>query len=128
MPYNMTWVVEGMMNNSLIWVTDGLYDRKNAIDLCRLGWIIFCTKTGIHLTATFWEKSILASSFRAEMLGLCTLHLLAWAVAEYYKVNGWSAILCCDNKHALELSSHHQRHIQPSAKCADICRSLKTTK
>jgi hypothetical protein len=58
-----------MTNNSLIWVTDGLYDRKKAIDLCGVGWIIFCTKTGFHLTGTFWEKSILASLFRAKMSG-----------------------------------------------------------
>ncbi len=108
MPYDMTWVAEGMMNNSLIWVTDGSYDKKKAIDLCAVGWIIFSTKTGFRLTGTFWEKSILASLFRAEMLGLCALHLLAQVVAEYSKVEGWSAMLCCDNKQALELSSHHQ--------------------
>jgi hypothetical protein len=30
----------------------------------------------------FWEKSNLASSYRAELLGLCALHLLAWGVVE----------------------------------------------
>jgi hypothetical protein len=117
-----------MMNASLIWVTDSLYDRKKAIYLCRVGWIIFCTKTGFCLTGTFWEKSISASLFRAKMLDLCTLHHLTQAVVEYYKIKGWSAMLCCDNKRALELSSHHKRRIQPSAKCAGICRSLQTTK
>jgi hypothetical protein len=37
-------------------------------------------------------------------------------------------MLCCDNKCALEVSAHHQRRIQPSAKCADIRRSLKAVK
>jgi hypothetical protein len=37
-------------------------------------------------------------------------------------------MLCCNNKRALELLSHHLHHIRPSAKCADICHSLKTTK
>jgi hypothetical protein len=85
-PYNMTWVAEGMTNNSLILITDSSYNRKKAIDLCGEGWIIFCTKTCFRLTDTFWEKSILASTFRAEMLDLCTLHLLARGVVEYYKV------------------------------------------
>jgi hypothetical protein len=62
------------------------------------------------------------------MLGLCTLHHLARVVVEYYKIKGWSATLCCDNKRALELLSHHKCHIQSSAKCADIHCSLKTTK
>ncbi len=127
-PYKISWVVEGMTNNSLVWVTNGSYDRKKAIDLCGVGWILFCTKIGFCLTGTFWEKSNLASSYRAELLGLCALHLLSWAVGGYYKVEGWSAMLCCDNKLALELSSHHLRCIRPSVKCADICRSLKMTK
>jgi hypothetical protein len=36
-PYDMTWVAEGMKNHTLIWVTDGSYNRKKAIDLCKEG-------------------------------------------------------------------------------------------
>jgi hypothetical protein len=82
LPYDITCVAEGMKNYTLKWITDGSYDRKKAIDLCRVGWIIFCTKTGSRLTGTFWEQSNSASSYRAEMLGLCVLHLLARALAE----------------------------------------------
>jgi hypothetical protein len=70
----------------------------------------------------------MVSSFRVEMLGLCALHLFAQAVAEFYKVEQWSAMLCCDNKHALELSSHQRRCIRPSAKCADIRQNLCSIK
>ncbi len=52
-PYKMSWVAEGMTNNSLVWVTDGSYNREKAINLCGVGWIIFCTKTGFCLTGTF---------------------------------------------------------------------------
>jgi hypothetical protein len=86
--YDKTWVADGMKNSPLIWVMDGLYDRKKASDLCGVGWITFCTKTGFCLTGTFWEKSSTASLYRADMLGLCTLHLLEWAVAEFCKVKG----------------------------------------
>jgi hypothetical protein len=37
-------------------------------------------------------------------------------------------MLCCNNKRALELSSYTCRQVQPSAKWADILRSLKATK
>ena len=127
-PKDVSWIVEGLRGGSLIWTTDGLYDRKRVVDLCGVGWIIFCTNTGFRLTGTFWERSPLASSYRAELLGLCALHLFAQALAEFYKVTGWTAKLCCDNKRALEVSSHHTRRIQPSAKCADICHSLKAVK
>ncbi len=101
LPYDMSWIAEGMKNHTLIWVTDGSYNKKKAIDLCGVGWIIFCIKTGFRLTGTFWEQSNLASLYRAGMLGLCALHLLAQAVVEFYKIKELSAILCCNNKHAL---------------------------
>ena len=127
-PADLLWIVDSLRNGSLIWATDGSYDQKKAINLCGVGWMIFCTNTGFRVTGTFWERSIAASSYRAELLGLCALHLFAQAIAEFYKVVGWSALLCCDNKRALEASSHHKRRIRPSAKCADILRSLKAVK
>jgi hypothetical protein len=75
------WVAEGVQNNTLVWTTEGSYDRKQATDLSGMGWIIFCTRTGLHMTGIFWEKSPSARSFRAKMLGLCALHPLTWAVA-----------------------------------------------
>jgi hypothetical protein len=83
---DVTLIAESMRNNTLIWVTDGSYDRKKAKELSGDGWIIFCTKTGLRLMGAFWEKSNTASSFWVEMLGLCTLHLFTQAVAEFYKV------------------------------------------
>jgi hypothetical protein len=60
--HNLSWLVEGMESNTLTWVTGGLYDRKRAAVLCGVRWIIFCSKTGLRLTGTFWEKSPLVSS------------------------------------------------------------------
>jgi len=31
--HNLTWLVEGMKSNTLIWVTDGSYNQKRAADL-----------------------------------------------------------------------------------------------
>ena len=80
------------------------------------------------MTGTLWERSPSASSYRAEMLGLCALHLFVRALSEFYKIQVWEATLCCDNKRALERSAYTRRRIRPSAKCADIQRSLKATK
>jgi hypothetical protein len=80
---DVTWIVEGVKNNTLIWVTDGSYDRKKAKNLSGVGWITFCAKTGLRLMGTFWEKSNTASSFWEEVLGLRALHLFAQAVAEF---------------------------------------------
>jgi hypothetical protein len=80
------------------------------------------------MTGTFWQKSPSASSFRAEMLGLCCLHLLARVVAEFFGIGQWAAVLSCNKKRALELSSNHCRRIQPSAKSANIRCSFRATK
>ncbi len=125
---NLQWVADGMTVGTLIWTTDGSYNRKRAADLLRVGWIIFCKAIGQQITGSFWEHSITASLFRAEMLGLCSLHLLARALAEYNDLGRWLAMMCCNNKQALLLSSHHKGRIRPSTKCTDIRRSFQTTK
>ncbi len=107
-PVDVSWIAEGLRDISLIWKTDGSYVWKRAVNLCRVGWIVFCTNTGFRLTGRFWERSPLASLYRAELLGLCTLHIFAQALAEFYTVTGWTAMLCCDNKRTLEVSAHHQ--------------------
>ncbi len=125
---DLQWIAEGMKNNTLVWTTDGSYVRKKAADLSVVGWIIFCKDSGLQMTGTFWEKSPLASLFRAEMLVLACLHLLARAVAQFFAISHWTAVISCNNKKALELSSHHCWQIRPSAKCADIRRSFRATK
>jgi hypothetical protein len=87
-----------MKNNTLVWTTNGSYDRKKAANLSIVGWIIFCKDSGLQMTGTFWEKSPSASSFRAEMLGLACLHLLARAVAEFFAIGHWTAVVLCNNK------------------------------
>jgi hypothetical protein len=90
--------------------------------------MVYCTNMGFRLTGTFWGRSTSASSYRAELLGLCALHLFSQALAEYHNIIGWTALLCCDNKRTLEVTAHPTQFIQPSAKCADICRSLKAVR
>jgi hypothetical protein len=125
---NLSWLVQGMKSNTLLWVTDGSYDRKRAPVLSRVGWIIFCQHTGKHLVGSFWEKSSSASSYRAELLRLCSLHILALALSKFYKISDWKATLYCDNLRALQLSSQERRHIKPSAACSNLHRSLCSTK
>jgi hypothetical protein len=93
-------------------------------DLLGVGWIIFCKWTGLHLTGLFWERLPTASSFKTEMLGLCTLDLLARAIMEFHWVLEWTAIILWDNKKALFLLSNHKGQIQSNAKCAGILQNF----
>jgi hypothetical protein len=49
---DMQWVADGMTAGTLIWTTNGSYDRKQAVDLSGVGWIIICTATGQRLTGS----------------------------------------------------------------------------
>ena len=126
--HDLSWLIKGMNTHSLLLVADGSYDRKHAPVIIGAGWIIFCQTTGKHLVGSFWENSPLASSYRAKLLGLCSLHLFALAISKFYKVSDWKAALCCDNLRALLLSTKDRRHIKPSATCSDIHRNLCATK
>jgi hypothetical protein len=80
--HNLSWLVQGMESNTLLWVTDSSYDRKRTPTvLSGGGWIIFCQTTSKRLVGFFWENSPLASSYRAKLLGLCLLHIFAWALS-----------------------------------------------
>ncbi len=70
----------------------------------------------------------MASSYRAELLGLCSLLLFTLALSKFYKISGWEATLCCDNLQPLQLSSQERQRIKPSAACSDLHRSLRSTK
>ncbi len=117
-----------MEMHSLIWVMDGSYNRKRAPTISGVGWIIFCCTSGKQMVGSFWEKLSTASSYRAELLGLCSLHLFALALSEFYKVSGWKVTLGCNNLRALTMSSNNCQWVKPSASCADIHRSLCSTK
>ena len=104
--HDLSWLVQGMEMHSLIWVMDGSYDRKWAPPISSIGWIIFCHTSGKQMVGSFWEKLSTASSYWAELLGLCLLHLFALVLSEFYKVSGWKATLGCDNLRALTMSSN----------------------
>ena len=47
------WLVQGMKSNTLVWVTDGSYDRKRTPLFSKVGWIIFCQDTDKRLVSSF---------------------------------------------------------------------------
>ncbi len=94
MKHDLFWLIQGMTLHSLIWVTDGSYERKRAPVISGVRWIIFCANTGKCLAGSFWEKTLSASSYEAELLLLCSLHLFALALSDFYKIKWWTATLC----------------------------------
>ena len=125
---NLTWLVDGMKNGTLILVADGSYDRKRAPNVSGAGWVIYCTQTQRLLRGFFYELSDSASSYRAEQLGILALLHLSLALEEFYDVKNWHGKLCCDNQSALYQASKKLIRIRPGAKGADILRNMRTVK
>lgn len=43
---DLTWILEGITQNTLIWTAGGSYDRKRAPLVSGKGWVIYCQATG----------------------------------------------------------------------------------
>jgi hypothetical protein len=77
--HNLSWLIQGMGANSLIWVTDGTYDRKHAPVISRGGWIIFCQTTGKRLVQACIELSYLVYARYTYLHQHCLSSTRSWA-------------------------------------------------
>ena len=89
---------------------------------------MYCTWTKHILFGSFVEKSPLAGSYHAELLGLLAIHTLVRAIEIFYKVKVASGKICCDNQGALHKSKQDRRQIPTGALRANIKQSLRKVK
>ena len=123
-----SWVAECLENNTLVCVTDGLYQKELAPELCSAGWILYCRKSEKCIAGTLVEKSKYASSYRGELLGLLAIRLFLLAVEEYHGVATDGSGLVCDNKAALYTFSKESKRVPAGQANTDIQRVLRTIK
>ena len=102
-------------HNTLVCVTDRSYSLEKSPNICGAGWIIYCTATKHSISATLVERSDSASAYRRDLLGRFAIHLILYAIEEYYGVTGGSNVLC-DNKWALYTSKKKSKRIPAGAK------------
>ena len=56
--YNdLTWIVDGIQQNTLLWVKIGSYDRERSVELSGVGWVIMCTKTQAPSGNGPWQQT-----------------------------------------------------------------------
>ena len=67
------WVAESLRNKSLVCVTDGSYNKKEAPNVCSAGWTMTCRQSGRKISGTLVEVSPSADSYRGEMLGILAI-------------------------------------------------------
>ncbi len=63
------WILEGMINRSLIIIHDGSYMKEISPLISSAASMIYCTKAKKRYTCTWAEKSEFAGSYQGEILG-----------------------------------------------------------
>jgi hypothetical protein len=79
-----SWIYEGLLAGSLIFMSDGSYDPLLADDVCSCASIVACQSTGYRASVTWVEKSdrFSADNYRAEILGSIALQMIIHAACE----------------------------------------------
>ena len=68
------------------------------------------------------------NSYRAEQLGVCTIHHLVAALTSFYKVESYTTKIWRDNMGAVNISRKRKRRIRPGTSCADVLRNTRNTR
>ena len=98
------WLETGMREGTLVWCVDGSYKRKTAPDVCGVGWVVECTKTGKRLEGFFYEISEDANAYRAEQLGTCAICHLITALSLFFKILKWKTRAVFDSEGTIKIS------------------------
>ena len=64
-----------------------------------------------------------ASAYHGELMGMLAIHIILYAIKEYYRVTGDSKVLC-DNKGAIFTFKKKSKRIPAGAKNNNIQRVL----
>jgi hypothetical protein len=71
-----SWILNGMLVQSLIIIHDGLYMKKISPDTCSAATMIYCTTTKYQCKCTWAERSVSSGSYRGEILGRIMTQLI----------------------------------------------------
>jgi len=78
---NGSWILEGMINRSLIISHNGSYMKEVSPSISAAALMIYCTKTRKRCKCTWAEHSESAGSYRGEILGGIMIQLILKAAA-----------------------------------------------
>jgi ribonuclease HI len=123
---SIDWIVQGLLDGTLLWVTDGSHFSQRGPYVSGAAWVVTDRNTEATLACSFAELSPAASSYRAEALGLYSIHAFIHALSTHYQLQTGAAEICCDNKAALDESQRRKKRIGTSAACADVFRGIRS--
>lgn len=122
---SVEWIVQAMTNNTSLWVTDGSYYSQRGPNTSAAAWIVTDTTTDRKMSCSFVEASPDASSYRAETLGLYSIHAFIRVLHDHFQMGQVSVEICCDNEVALKEAQGRKQRISAGRKCADVFRGIR---
>ena len=122
---SVDWIVFGLSNGTLMWVTDGSHYSQRGPYVSGAAWVVADRNSDKTMACSFAEFSPAASSYRAEALGLYSIHAFIHAISEHYNLQSGFPEIYCDNDAALKEAQKRRKRIVTSAACADIFRGIR---
>jgi ribonuclease HI len=123
---SVDWICQGLLQGTTLWVTDGSHFPQRGPYLSGAAWVVADTTSDKLMACSFTEQSPSASSYRAEALGLYSIHAFIRSLIAHYNLPTVSVEICCDNDAALKEASGRKRRIRTSASCADVFRGIRS--
>jgi hypothetical protein len=80
-----SWILDGLLNRSLIIIHDGLYMKEISPKISAAATMIYCTMTRAQCKCTWAERSDSAGSYRGEILGGIMMQKILQAAAADYQ-------------------------------------------
>ena len=122
---SVEWIARALEANTSIWVTDGSHFSQQGPYVSGAGWVVMDTHTGKKLACSFAEYSPDASSYRAETLGLYSIHVFIKALHDHFRLGSTAVEICCDNDAALKEAQGRKRRIKSGKACSDVFRGIR---
>lgn len=122
---SVEWIVRAMETNKSLWVTDGSHFSQRGPYVSGSAWVVSDVVTGKTMTCSFVEHSPDASSYRAESLGLYSIHAFVGALHDHFQLGPSSVEICCDNDAALKEAQGRKSRISAGKRCADVFRGIR---
>lgn len=80
------------------------------------------------MKGSFFERSVSASSYRGELLGMVAIHALVTTAAEIFDLHVNKGSVHCDNVGALSKARAHGRRVKSSLRQGDLVRAIRSMK
>ncbi len=120
-----SWILEGMINRSLIIIHDGSYMKEIFPLISSAATMIYCTIAKKRCKCTWAEKSETAGSYQGEILGSIMTQLILRAAATGYKGKIPSVGADCDNNGVITHGNTPHIPLSTNQTQADLLRIFK---